>query len=284
MIGPSPHAAPATVNHVVPLDSDGSGTLADEYKDGEDQNQTGESSMQAGVPLNNEAPFSTNVAWEREPSVEQGNTSVWGQEDRRMGELSTNVPNEDVPMDVEVVRQPQAPERYPIPDIVPSGVADRAHLVRVFREAVIQGQIRGMLERDNIRIGQLRVNAHNIRRIQLDLALRNNGRVNGRLYLLPENITRQDWNHRTGECFYSVNLVDPAIRRTAETLEKEFSGVPYTIWEYWGQRTRVREAHVHRYVFGNFGRYGFYRVVMWFWLSDQEWLELWRTLQASGRV
>lgn len=192
--------------------------------------------------------------------------------------------DEHVPMEVEVERQPQAPERFLIPARVPTGAADRFHLVRVFREAIIQGQIRGMLRRDNVHIGQLQVSAHNIRHIQLDVALRNNGRVNGKLYLLPENITRHDWNHGTGERFYSVNLVDPPIRRTAEQLETVFSGVPYTIWEYWGRRTRVREVHVHRYVYGNFGRCGFYRVVMWFWLNGRNWLELWRRLQTSGRV
>lgn len=303
MVHPSSGAASATVNHIVPLGTNEGNACVGHAKDGESQHQPGEASRQADVPSDDEAPFSTNVVWDREPSINQGNSSVWNQDDERMDGPSVNLPfaypsvavarshspsepaeDEDVSMEAEVVRQPQASERFAIPARVPTGAADRAQLVRVFREAIIQGQIRGMLRRDNVEIGQLRVSAHSIRHIQLDVALRNNGRVNGKLYLLPENITRHDWNCRTGECFYSVNLVDPPIRSTAEQLETVFSGVPYTIWEYWGRRTRVREVHVHRYVYGNFGRYGFYRVVMWFWLNGRNWLELWRRLQSSGRV
>jgi hypothetical protein len=89
-----------------------------------------------------------------------------------------------------------------------------------------------MLLRSDLRVGQLQVSPHNIRQLQLTPALENDGYVNGRVYLLAENTTRHDWNRHIGECLYSVGLVHLPVRMSAEQLETEFSGVPYTLWEY----------------------------------------------------
>jgi hypothetical protein len=289
----SPQTTHATVNHVVAVGPAGpvhSRPSVDLFHN-EDQFQAGNSPAQDAIPADAAPRFSTNVLWEREPSVEQDNTSVWAQDVRKeepcVDVLAASSPSPaepsnssaepavdgDVPMQDNAshpprrVRLHRVSKRFHVPAVVPDGGAARAHLIRVFREDIIEGQMRRMLLRSKIQFGQLQVSRHNIRQLQLTTALKNDGYVNGKLYPLPENITRPDWNRRTGECLYSVGLVHPSVRMSVEQLEAELSGAPYRLWEYWRSRAHIRSVHVHRYVFGSFGRFGFYRFIMWFWLE-----------------
>ncbi|KAJ9112481.1 hypothetical protein QFC20_002271 [Naganishia adeliensis] len=54
----------------------------------------------------------------------------------------------------------------------------------------------------------------------------------------------------------NIGAEDGHPRMTAEELENKFFGVAYSVWQYWGERTRVKDAHVHRYVHA-FGRHDF---------------------------
>jgi hypothetical protein len=174
-----------------------------------------------------------------------------------------------------------------IPAVVPDLAVDKAYLVMGFREELIQDLVRFGL--GNEMENQYRVSPHSLRQVQVKEAIRNQGSLNGRPYLLTENLTRHDWHKKTGECIYTINICDEngqQFRLSAEQLQKKFSGVPYSVWQYWGERTRVKDAHVHRYVHA-FGRHDFYRAVMYFWLAPANWIELWRELReipSSRRV
>lgn len=176
--------------------------------------------------------------------------------------------------------QPFAPivQPYPIPASPPQTAEQRAHLVEVFREELAEELVD--YGRRGRRAYQRPITAHDLRDSQVTEALSNNGCLNGMPYLLAENIIRHDWHKITGDCIYTVRMHGGPPRANATELEANYAGVPYTIWEYWGQRTRVREAHVTRYVHA-FGVDGFHRAVMWFWMNEEEWLELWRQRQAS---
>ena len=190
---------------------------------------------------------------------------------------------EDEPMNVDVAGQPEGPIRfeiYPIPTVRPRNSSERAHLVRMYREELVQDLVRCGIR--GHRASQY-YSAHRLRQLQIDQAARNEGQLNGLPLLLTDNITRHDWQKHTGDCVYTVNLGVGPRRATAEVLERHFGGVPYTIWEYWGNRIRVQEAHVTRYV-NNFGPENFYRQVMWQWLNIERWLALWRAKRGSRRA
>jgi hypothetical protein len=58
------------------------------------------------------------------------------------GAVDELVPMEDeAPRQHRRVRLPRVAERFHIPAVVPDGDAARAHLIRVFREDIIQGQM-----------------------------------------------------------------------------------------------------------------------------------------------
>ncbi|KAI5448774.1 hypothetical protein NCC49_000569 [Naganishia albida] len=144
--------APVAVNHVVavgPAVPSSSAVSMDLYPD-RDQFQLADSLARDVGPGSPQAPFSTNVAWERHRSVEQDNTSVWDQEaqpfvDVPVASSSTTAAqsslsaepadDEDVPMQDGTQRQPRAAcvlrssERFIIPPVVPTGAAARAHLI-----------------------------------------------------------------------------------------------------------------------------------------------------------
>jgi hypothetical protein len=70
----------------------------------------------------------------------------------------------------------------------------------------------------------------------------------GRTYLLAENIRRHDWQRSCGNSLYSADTNDGTVKLLAEELLGQFTGVFYTLWQYWGERTRLGGAHVTRYV------------------------------------
>ncbi|KAJ9121115.1 hypothetical protein QFC24_005097 [Naganishia onofrii] len=167
-----------------------------------------------------------------------------------------------------------------IPNAVAADPLSRLLLVEQFREEMLQEMMQEELNRNGIT--QHQVCAHEHHRTQLDEAVLNDGRINGRPYLVVEHITRHDWHPATGNCIYTVGTYGGPPRGSAETLTSHYSGVPYAIWEYWGKRTRVRPNCANTYV-DNFGTNNFYRAIIWPWLDDERWLNLWRSRRASRR-
>lgn len=136
-----------------------------------------------------------------------------------------------------------------------------------------------------IGIVDINLSGHRIRRQELDEAIDQNGVLHGRTYLLAENIRRHDWQRSSGNCLYSVDTNDGTVKLPAEELLGQFTGVYYALWQYWGERTRLREAHVTRYVNEAPAKHDvFFRAIVYHWLDDAHWLRLWRSRRASGRA
>ncbi|KAJ9116277.1 hypothetical protein QFC24_006794 [Naganishia onofrii] len=91
-----------------------------------------------------------------------------------------------------------------IPTAVAADLLSRLLSVEQFREEMLQEMMHEELNRNGIT--QHQVCAHEHHRTQLDEAVLNDGRINGRPYLVVEHITRHDWHPATGNCNSEATL------------------------------------------------------------------------------
>ncbi|KAJ9101276.1 hypothetical protein QFC21_003495 [Naganishia friedmannii] len=167
-----------------------------------------------------------------------------------------------------------ANENIPV-DIPGGAVADplsRLLLVEQFREEILQEMMHGELSRNGVVLHQ--ICAHEHHRTQLDEAVLNDGRANGRPYLVVEHITRHDRHPATGSCIYST-IPSESMAALLVVLLKRWRAV-IRVFRTLSGNTGVRQNRVNTYV-DNFGTNDSYRTIVWHWLDDERWLNLWRS-------
>lgn len=196
---------------------------------------------------------------------------------------AARAPSVDEPMPQVESQQPvfDPIQGFPLVEIeAPRDDAHRAYLVHNFRQELLSDIVN--VEHLKRHADQYPISVHDLRRAEVAEALLNDGLIEGQPYLLALNVTRHDWHPKTCDCIYTVNLAGGPRRGSAETLQCYFAGVPYALWEYWGERTRMTDLHVRNYV-KVFNDTHFFRAITAFWLDDKEWLAFWKSRRVSGR-
>lgn len=89
---------------------------------------------------------------------------------------------------------------------------------------------------------------HDIRRQVIEETIDQENVLHGLSYLLAENTRRHDWHRGNGDCLYSIDNNAGFVKICVELLLCQLTPVQCALWQYWGARTRLREAHVTRYV------------------------------------
>jgi hypothetical protein len=161
---------------------------------------------------------------------------------------------------------------------MPQTEAERVMLCASFREEILQGEVNDVIAMHGI---QGNINAHDLAVVEISEALRTNGSVGSRPYIVRANITRHDWN-RAGNCIYTIVLDGVRYRGSGEDLDVQFFGLRRALWEYWAHRPQVRRARLVRYM-RQYGSVGFFRAIMWHLLSERRWIALWQQYRASRR-
>ncbi|KAJ9124068.1 hypothetical protein QFC22_000862 [Naganishia vaughanmartiniae] len=162
---------------------------------------------------------------------------------------------------------------------VPKTAKERAHLVVLFREEILHNHVNRFVDLEQ----PARVYGRTVRMAEVKQAIRNDGLLGNKPYLLMANITRHDWNRTSGICTYTVNLKNGPKNGSAEYLAEYYAGVDHTLWEYWGCRKSIRPHHVRRYISACEPQ-GFYQAIMYQHLPTREWIRRWQQLRDSGRV
>lgn len=116
---------------------------------------------------------------------------------------------------------------------------------------------------------------HNIRRQVVDEAIDQESVLHGLFYLPAENTRRHDWHRGSGDCLYSFDNNAGFVKICVELLLCQFTPVQYALWQYWGERTRLREAHDTRHVNdAPSGHDILFRAMLCHKLEDAHWLQL----------